>query len=321
MTVALSRIFLIRWFNQIGISLSKIEDIGKGIALCALIKSIDNSFPKYKEDARNEQDYLYNLKLIQAYMDRRGIKLFFPVERMIHCKMQDNLEVAQWFYRFWEREVNVNKTNENSLGNEESVENKNYNLESNVYVRQNEQRSLNTKNYSSIDKSCYNSITEESGLDKVTLQSNLQYKPFRKFSDKSEASSASRDSALNEDYDEYIKGNDFQVDSVQKQDSLETSEKSKEDAAIAELQDLNLVDKKDLLVKEYLEKINDLQEQNKFKDEKIAKLKEIVRVFENERDYYFDKLVMIERLVKTEENIDEGVAKQLFSIMYEEEYQ
>lgn len=44
------------------------------------------------------------------------------------------------------------------------------------------------------------------------------------------------------------------------------------------------------------------------------------RIFENERDFYFSKLVLIEELVKNSDEISESFRNELLRIMYEEEY-
>lgn len=94
-----SRISLLGWLKGLGISIEKIEEIGKGTALCELMKRIEKDFPAYKKEPRNENDYIYNLKLVKESMDRRGFKMPFPIERLVKLKMQDNLEVIQNIYK------------------------------------------------------------------------------------------------------------------------------------------------------------------------------------------------------------------------------
>lgn len=102
---SLSRAFILRWLQGLGVSLSRIEDVGKGVALCRILKMIDGSFPRFKEDPQTRNDYLGNLQLVKQYLERKGIKLYFPIERMVNMKMQDNLEVIQWFYKYWTKEM------------------------------------------------------------------------------------------------------------------------------------------------------------------------------------------------------------------------
>jgi len=108
MTV-LSRKFILDWLRGLGIEIDKIEDIGKGDALCALLKRLDPHFPPYKKNPANTGEYLANLRLAQAYFTRNNIKNYFPIDKMANLKMQDNLEVIQWFYKYWEKEEHMKK--------------------------------------------------------------------------------------------------------------------------------------------------------------------------------------------------------------------
>lgn len=78
---------------------------------------------KVKFNARTEYDYLNNFKVLtsKSYSDRlhlrkgganwamtvflaqKGIEKNLPVERLVKCKMQDNLEHLQWAKRFWDQ--------------------------------------------------------------------------------------------------------------------------------------------------------------------------------------------------------------------------
>lgn len=89
-----------------GIEIDRIEDIGKGTALCTLLKNMDDGFPVFKKDPWNENDYQYNLRQVESYLNKRGVKMHLPVERMIKLKMQDNLEVLQAVYKYCNTEKN-----------------------------------------------------------------------------------------------------------------------------------------------------------------------------------------------------------------------
>lgn len=105
----LSRKFILDWLRDLGIEIDKIEDIGKGDALCTLLKRIDPHFPPYKKNPANTGEYLANLRLAQAYFTRNNIKNYFPIDKMANLKLQDNLEVIQWFYKYWEKEERMKK--------------------------------------------------------------------------------------------------------------------------------------------------------------------------------------------------------------------
>lgn len=95
-----SRAFLIKWLNSLYIPLQRIEEIGKGVALCTLLRKIDAAFPSFKKDPITENDYFNNLKLVQIYFEKKGVKICFPIDKMIKLKMQDNLEAIQAIYRY-----------------------------------------------------------------------------------------------------------------------------------------------------------------------------------------------------------------------------
>ncbi|ELA41321.1 uncharacterized protein VICG_01694 [Vittaforma corneae ATCC 50505] len=99
-----SRHFLLKWLNSVEVPIQKIEDIGKGVALCTLMKKLDQEFPAFKKEPWNENDYMHNLKLVQMFLSKKGVKMYFPIEKMIKLKMQDNLEVIQNIYKFVVRE-------------------------------------------------------------------------------------------------------------------------------------------------------------------------------------------------------------------------
>lgn len=116
----LSRKALLEWLKSLNISISSIEEIGKGDALCSLLTLLDSNFPKYKINPRNATDYSFNLKLVQAYLNGKNIKLYFPIDKMVNLKMQDNLEVLQWFHKYYEKEI-MNRREETIAVKEESV--------------------------------------------------------------------------------------------------------------------------------------------------------------------------------------------------------
>jgi len=95
-----SRSFLVNWLSTVAAPIERIEDVGKGVVLCILMKRLDAEFPAFKRDPWNENDYQYNLKLVELYLTKKGVKMYFPIEKMVKLKLQDNLEVAQNIYKF-----------------------------------------------------------------------------------------------------------------------------------------------------------------------------------------------------------------------------
>ncbi|KAL9587250.1 MAG: hypothetical protein Q9212_000409 [Teloschistes hypoglaucus] len=56
---------------------------------------------KVKFEARTETDYLHNFKVLQQYFLDKEIPRSIPVQALVRCKMQDNLEFLQWTKRHW----------------------------------------------------------------------------------------------------------------------------------------------------------------------------------------------------------------------------
>lgn len=120
----LSRTFLISWLNGLGVSTSRIEEIGKGVILCKLLSDIDSGFPRYNQRPCNEAEYLSNLVLAKNYLESKGKRFYFPADRMCKLRLQDNLEAIKWFYGYYEealtarnRENMTERKNSNRDGN------------------------------------------------------------------------------------------------------------------------------------------------------------------------------------------------------------
>jgi len=57
---------------------------------------------KVKFDAKQEYEYMANFKVLQDSFLRHSIDKSVPVDRLIKCKFQDNLEFLQWIKKFWD---------------------------------------------------------------------------------------------------------------------------------------------------------------------------------------------------------------------------
>lgn len=100
-----SRTELINWINDLlGLSYTKVEQCGSGAAYAQIIDSIYLNVPlaKIKFDAKHDYEYINNFKVLQEAFKRNRIDKPIPVDRLIRCKMQDNLEFLQWLKRFWD---------------------------------------------------------------------------------------------------------------------------------------------------------------------------------------------------------------------------
>ncbi|EST08132.1 EB1, C-terminal [Kalmanozyma brasiliensis GHG001] len=101
-----SRTELIHWLNELlGFSYTRIEQCGSGAAYAQIIDSIYYNVPlaKIKFDAKHDYEYLNNFKVLQEAFKRNRIDKPIEVDRLVRCKMQDNLEFLQWLKRYWDQ--------------------------------------------------------------------------------------------------------------------------------------------------------------------------------------------------------------------------
>lgn len=100
-----SRQELVNWVNAtLQLDVAKVDDCGKGFVYCQLLDSIFLDIPinRVNFNARNEYEYLNNFKILQAAFTSHGIDRPIPVERLVKCRLQDNLEFLQWFKHYWD---------------------------------------------------------------------------------------------------------------------------------------------------------------------------------------------------------------------------
>ncbi|KAL8673593.1 MAG: hypothetical protein Q9168_001991 [Polycauliona sp. 1 TL-2023] len=58
---------------------------------------------RVKFNVNTEYAYLQNFKILQNCFAKHQVDRLVPVESLIKCKMQDNLEFLQWTKRFWDQ--------------------------------------------------------------------------------------------------------------------------------------------------------------------------------------------------------------------------
>ncbi|PFH63230.1 hypothetical protein XA68_16669 [Ophiocordyceps unilateralis] len=100
-----SRQELVQWLNSLlQLNLKKVEQCGTGAALCQVFDSIylDVPMSRVKFDANGDYAYIQNFKVLQNIFTKHQIEKPIPVEALVKCKMQDNLEFLQWTKRFWD---------------------------------------------------------------------------------------------------------------------------------------------------------------------------------------------------------------------------
>ncbi|KAF2205625.1 hypothetical protein GQ43DRAFT_436854 [Delitschia confertaspora ATCC 74209] len=101
-----SRQELVAWLNNLlQLNITKVEQCGTGAALCQVFDSIFYDVPmsRVKFNANTEYAYLQNFKILQNVFTKHQIDRPIPVEALVKCKMQDNLEFLQWTKRYWDQ--------------------------------------------------------------------------------------------------------------------------------------------------------------------------------------------------------------------------
>lgn len=102
---------LLKWINStFYLSYSKVEQCGDGAVYCQIMDSIYQDIPmsRVNFDARAEYDRLGNMKILQAAFQRHGITRIIDVDRLVKCRLQDNLEILQWLKKYWLEKKDVN---------------------------------------------------------------------------------------------------------------------------------------------------------------------------------------------------------------------
>ncbi|KII90537.1 hypothetical protein PLICRDRAFT_697077 [Plicaturopsis crispa FD-325 SS-3] len=105
MTMNASRTELIQWLNELlQLNYTKVEQCGTGGAYCQILDSIYGDLPmaRVKMNAKHEYEFIANYKVLQNVFKAKKIDKPIPVEKLVKCKMQDNLEFLQWMKRFWD---------------------------------------------------------------------------------------------------------------------------------------------------------------------------------------------------------------------------
>ncbi|KAF9964712.1 hypothetical protein BGZ70_006045 [Mortierella alpina] len=101
-----SRGELIAWVNELlQLNYTKVEQLGTGAAYAQIMDSIYGNLPmsRVKFATKHEYEYLGNYKVLQTCFTSHKIDKAIPTERLMKCKMQDNLEFLQWLKKFWDR--------------------------------------------------------------------------------------------------------------------------------------------------------------------------------------------------------------------------
>ncbi|GAB7353083.1 hypothetical protein MBLNU459_g3628t1 [Dothideomycetes sp. NU459] len=101
-----SRQELLAWMNSLlALNFTKVEQCGTGAAYCQIYDSIflDVPMSRVKFNVNTEYAYLDNFKILSNTFRKHHIDRPVPVEMLVKCKMQDNLEFLQWTKRYWDQ--------------------------------------------------------------------------------------------------------------------------------------------------------------------------------------------------------------------------
>ncbi|KAF9578418.1 hypothetical protein BGW38_005781 [Lunasporangiospora selenospora] len=104
-----SRAELLAWVNELlQLNVTKVEHLGTGAAYCQIIDSIYGDVPmnRVKFTAKMDYEYLGNFKVLQSYFAIKKIDKPIPTDRLMKCRMQDNLEFLQWIKKYWDGHYN-----------------------------------------------------------------------------------------------------------------------------------------------------------------------------------------------------------------------
>ncbi|KAJ1562533.1 hypothetical protein HK405_010972 [Cladochytrium tenue] len=100
-----SKTELLAWLNDLlQFSYTRIEQCGSGAAFCQIMDSIygDVALSKVKFTSKNEYDYFNNFKILQTVFNAHDIDKNIPVDRLVKCRYNDNLEFLQWIKKYWD---------------------------------------------------------------------------------------------------------------------------------------------------------------------------------------------------------------------------
>lgn len=265
--MANSRKELIGWLNGLGIEIDKIEELGKGTAICRLLSQIHPSFPQsFISNPSNEYEYLKNMKIIQGFFIQNKIEMFFPIDRLIKCKLQDNLEVVQKLYKHW--------VTRNTQKGEQTRDT----------PREVSQREVHGKD-----------IQQGSGC--TQKEGNIV---------------APRDESVS------IGNIGFNCTdrSTARKEIIENLNQTKKQFQVADKKRIEELEEENLKLKE--EVLQKTQEILKFKAVmgELGSVKEVLKALEVNRDFYFEKLVEIEKVLVESVDVPEAFKNILFEILY-----
>ena len=299
---------IIKWINEtLKLNITKIEQACTGAIYCQLLDSIfinKVNMNKVNWKAKNENEFLQNLKILQQSFIEFNINKYIDIWKIAKGKFQENFEVLQWFKGFYD-----NKNPDNTLYDPE----KRRNYQNLTY--------LNNNYNTSIKKN----IRKEKKLIKNQFFNKTNYKNWRSLSKKELSSNK-----LN-----MIIGNiEFPVKFINPHSTSKNLKKNNE--FLSNNNDLtqfkyieNIINSDFTFIEEeknkeiqeirknYEEKIKILNQKNSQNEKETKTLKIILAEVGKEKEFYYNKLRDIEFLLNTYTSCDKtSLIEFMKSILY-----
>ncbi|TID30392.1 hypothetical protein CANINC_001026 [Pichia inconspicua] len=103
--VGASKSELLEWINSyFNLNYSKIEACGNGVPYVLIFNALypnTINIQRLIQNPQTEFQIQNNFKLLQHGFNKVGISREVNVERLMKCRLQDNLEFLQWFGKLW----------------------------------------------------------------------------------------------------------------------------------------------------------------------------------------------------------------------------
>lgn len=103
--VGASKSELLEWINSyFNLNYSKIESCGNGVPYVLIFNALypnTINIQRLVQNPQTEFQIQNNFKLLQHGFNKVGISREVNVERLMKCRLQDNLEFLQWFGKLW----------------------------------------------------------------------------------------------------------------------------------------------------------------------------------------------------------------------------
>lgn len=103
--IGASRSELLEWINNyFNVEYSKIEQCGNGEIYCLIFNALypnTINISRLQKNPKTEFQILTNYKLLQNGFNKVKISRDVNVDRLMKCRLQDNLEFLQWFGKLW----------------------------------------------------------------------------------------------------------------------------------------------------------------------------------------------------------------------------